>query len=679
MGLHCLLLLLVFLSIASSGVFVGVLGSPELRALMEVKAALDPKGRVLASWTENGDPCADEFEGVACKEGKVANISLQGKGLSGSISPSVAQLKCLSGLYLHYNDLSGEIPKEISNLTELTDLYLNVNNLSGSIPEEIGNMASLQVLQLCYNQLTGSIPTQLGTLKKLAVLALQSNHLSGAIPASLGDLTQLMRLDLSFNHLFGSIPVKLAQIPQLIVLDLRNNTLSGSVPSELKKLNEGFQYGNNTNLCGVGFSSLRVCTSADILNPNRPEPFGPGANGLTRQDIPQSANVDCNNAHCSKSSKSSAAAIVGVIAAVAIAGVVSGLLAFTWYRRRKQKIGSALEISDSRLSTDHSKDIYRRSASPLISLEYSNGWDPLADGRSGVGFSQEVSQSFRFNLEEVECATQYFSDVNLLGKSNFAATYKGILRDGTVVAVKTINKTSCRTEESEFLKGLKILTMLRHENLVGLRGFCCSRGRGECFLVYDFIGNGSLSQYLDTKGDDENYKVLEWPTRVSIIKGIAKGIEYLHCNRSNKPSLVHQSISAEKVLIDHHFKPLLSGSGLHKLLADDVVFSTLKASAAMGYLAPEYTTIGRFTEKSDVYSFGVIIFQILTGKTKTPHLPRLEAESGKLDDLIDENIKGNFSKSEAAKLVSIALLCTSEIPEQRPTMEAVLQELNNSC
>ncbi|KAH7664695.1 Non-specific serine/threonine protein kinase protein [Dioscorea alata] len=675
MALHSLLLL-VFLSVASSRVVV--LGSPELRALMEVKAALDPKGMVLASWTEDGNPCGD-FEGVACnKNGKVANISLQGKGLTGSISPSIVQLKCLSGLYLHYNVLSGEIPKEISNLTELTDLYLNVNNLSGNIPEELGSMASLQVLQLCYNQLTGSIPTKIGSLNRLAVLALQSNHLSGAIPASLGDLTQLMRLDLSFNHLFGSIPVKLAQIPQLIVLDLRNNTLSGSVPPELKRLNEGFQYGNNTNLCGVGFSSLRECTSADVLNPNRPEPFGPGANGLTRQGIPQSADVNCNNTQCVKSSKSSAGAIVGGIAAVAVGGLVSGLLAFSWYRRRKQKIGSALEVSDSRLSTDHPKDIYRRSASPLISLEYSNGWDPLADGRSGVGFSQEVSQSFRFNLEEVECATQYFSDVNLLGKSNFAATYKGILRDGTMVAVKSINKTSCRTEESEFLKGLKILTMLRHENLVGLRGFCCSRGRGECFLVYDFISNGSLLQYLDVKVD-ENHKVLEWSTRVSIIKGIAKGIEYLHSNRGNKPSLVHQSISAEKILIDHHFKPLLSGSGLHNLLADDVVFSTLKASAAMGYLAPEYTTIGRFTEKSDVYSFGVIILQILTGKTKTPPRPRPEVESNKLEDLIDENLKGHFSKPEAAKLASIALLCTSEIPNQRPTMEAVLQELNNPC
>ncbi|XP_077235506.1 protein NSP-INTERACTING KINASE 2-like [Tasmannia lanceolata] len=657
--------------------FETVCGNAEVKVLMDMKSALDPENQFLSSWTNNGDPCNGSFEGVACNQfGKIANISLQGKGLSGSVPPSVSGLESLSGLYLHYNSLTGEIPREISNLTNLTDLYLNVNNLSGNIPIEIGNMASLQVLQLCYNQLSGSIPTQLGFLKKLSVLALQCNRLTGAIPASLGDLGMLTRLDLSFNQLFGSIPGKLSSVPNLEVLDVRNNTLSGNVLSALKRLNGGFQYGNNMGLCGDGFSSLRACESWDALNPNRPEPYGPESTGISSKEIPQSANIGihCNKTHCPNSSKSPAiAVVVGVISVVA-GGMVTGLLALTWYRRRKQKIGSAFELSDSRLSTDQAKDFCRKSASPLISLEYSNGWDPLADGRSGVGFSQVILQSFRFNLEEVESATQYFSEVNLLGKSNFSAVYRGILRDGSVVAVKSINKTSCQSEEAEFLKGLQILTSLRHENLVRLRGFCCSRGRGECFLIYDFVANGSLLQYLDVKGDKD--RVLDWSTRVSIINGIAKGIEYLHGNKSNKPGLVHQSLSAEKVLIDQHCNPLLSDSGLHKLLADDVVFSTLKASAAMGYLAPEYTTIGRFTEKSDVYAFGVILFQVLSGKRRITHSMRLGAESGKFEDIIDENLQGKFSEPEGLKLAKMALVCTNEAPNLRPTMEVVIQELS---
>lgn len=122
-----------------------VYGNAEVEALMELKSSLDPENKFLSSWTKDGEPCSGSFEGVACNEHhKVANISLQGKGLSGKLSSAVAELRCLSGLYLHYNNLSGEIPRELSNLTELTDLYLNVNNLSGDVPSQIGKMASLQ-------------------------------------------------------------------------------------------------------------------------------------------------------------------------------------------------------------------------------------------------------------------------------------------------------------------------------------------------------------------------------------------------------------------------------------------------------------------------------------------------------------------------------------------------------
>lgn len=120
-------------------------GNPELVALIDLKAALDPGGRILTSWANSGDHCGGTFEGVVCNEhGKVSNISLQTKGLQGTLSPAIAGLKCLSGLYLHFNSISGKIPVELGNLTELSDLYLNMNNLSGEIPPELGGMTSLQ-------------------------------------------------------------------------------------------------------------------------------------------------------------------------------------------------------------------------------------------------------------------------------------------------------------------------------------------------------------------------------------------------------------------------------------------------------------------------------------------------------------------------------------------------------
>ncbi|XP_073061306.1 proline-rich receptor-like protein kinase PERK9 [Primulina eburnea] len=653
-----------------------------LPLLMAIKAYLDPQNFVLSSWSLNSTsgPCDGSFEGIACNEfGQVVNISLQGKGLSGQIPPEIGQLKNLTGLYLHFNELHGVVPKELADLTDLSDLYLNVNNLSGHIPSEIGSMFSLQVLQLCYNKLSGSIPTQLGSLTKLSVLALQSNKLSGAIPASLGGLMVLTRLDLSFNNLFGSIPSKLADLPLLKVLDVRNNTLSGNVPLELKRLNEGFQYANNPGLCGIGFSLLNACADSS-KNSSKPEPFGPGTGHLPSKDIPESANVLPNGLNQSKRTHTAAAAVIIVIGLI-VASTVVALFTFSWHRRRKQKIGSAFDSGEARPSTDQVKDICRRTASPLISLEYSNSWDPLAKREDGNSFSQEVIESYMFTLDAVESATQYFSETNLLGKSSFSAIYKGILRDGSAVAIKCISKISCKSDETEFLKGLKLLTSLKHENILRLRGFCCSKGRGECFLIYEFVSNGNLLQYLDVKVDKGN--VLDWPTRKSIIQGIAKGIGYLHGTDNNKSKLVHRNISAEKVLIDKHYNPLLSDSGFHNLLADDIVFSTLKGSAAMGYLAPEYTTTGRFTEKSDVYAFGMIIFQILSGKSRISQLNCHGAELSRFEDFIDANLAGKFKESEAARLGEVALLCTNESPDQRPDIGTVMQELDgidlNSC
>ncbi|XP_028807289.1 probable leucine-rich repeat receptor-like protein kinase At5g63930 [Neltuma alba] len=666
-----LLLLLAFPSLQS------VRGNAELRALMGLKSSLDPEGKVLGSWTSDGEPCSGLFEGIACNEHrKVANISLQGKGLSGWLSPAVAELKCLSGLYLHYNNLSGEIPSEISNLTDLIDLYLDFNNLTGSIPPELGNMPNLQVLQLGYNQLVGTIPKEMGSLKQLTALELQRNKLTGKIPLSLGNLEKLRMLNLSFNSFNGSIPATLADLANLQVLDIRNNSLSGRVPTALKILKDGFQGANNLDLCGRGFSTLKACSNDPTLNPNQIGTSNPTTESIPAKDFPEPANfqLHCNQTHCSKSRMFPQALIAASVITVIITFICVGLFTFLRYRRQKQRITNSSESSEGKLSPDQPKELYKRSPSPLVNLNYYNGWDPMADAQNGNRLSHEYLNRYRFNVDEIESATQYFSEANLLSKSKLSAVYKGILRDGSLVAIRSINVTCCKSEETEFVDGLNLVLSLRHENLVRLRGFCCSASRGECFLVFDFAPKGDLSKYLDM--EDGSGQVLDWSKRVSIIKGIAKGIGHLHSNETNKPTMVHQNISVEKVVLDHQFNPLIMDSGLPKLLADDAVFSALKVSAAMGYLAPEYITTGKFTEKSDIYAFGVIILQVVSGKTVIGSSIKMAVESFRFEDFVDSNLKGRYAKSEAAMLAKLAVMCTHELPDQRPTMVEVIQEMN---
>lgn len=287
----------------------------------------------------------------------------------------------------------------------------------------------------------------------------------------------------------------------------------------LKRLNEGFAFENNLGLCGAEFSPLKPCNGTA---PEEPKPYSATVKGFPSRAIPESADLQlpCNGTECSGAPSPNShqgSILIGLVVSTIALSAVSILL-FTHYRRRKQKLSTAYEMSETGLNAKGRKN----NGSPLASFEYSNGWDPLSDNRNLSIFDQEVIQSFRFNLEEVETATQYFSEVNLLGRSSFSATYKGILRDGSAVAIKRFSKTSCRSEEPEFLKGLNMLASLKHENLARLRGFCCSRGRGECFLIYDYAPNGNLLSYLDLKDGDTH--VLDWSTRVSIAKGIAKGM-----------------------------------------------------------------------------------------------------------------------------------------------------------
>nr|XP_043638578.1 probable LRR receptor-like serine/threonine-protein kinase IRK [Erigeron canadensis] len=647
----------------------------EVSVLMEMKASLDPENKHLTSWTETGDPCSSEsFTGVACNEYlKVANISLQGKGLTGKIPPAISGLKCLSGLYLHYNFLTGGIPKEISTLSELSEMYLNVNNLTGEIPREIGNMSSLQVMDLCCNDLNGSIPSEVGSLNKLSVVGLQHNRLTGPIPYTLGGLAMLKRLDLSYNHLLGPIPNNIPTLHQLEFFDVQNNTLSGSVPTALKRLNTGFNYKNNPDLCGAAFPSLRPCTALDaamINYPQQQQPF--------RNNIPQSANITpphCHQLHCTKSSNLKRVGIITALVTVIAALTVTTFVAIFVHRRRKQKIWSKSETPDHRFSMQHG-------SSPRKSIgDYSCAWDPTQKSpscRICVEFEDSESTSLqKFNMEEIESATNYFCDASLLGRSKFSAVYKGALRDRSVVAIKSVSVTSCKADEAEFTKGLSLLTSLKHENLARLRGFCCSKSRGECYLVYDFASRGNLSDYLDVEDDDGSRRrhILDWPTRVSIINGIAKGLAYLHQSEGEKPTIVHRNISMDKILIDQQYNPLITDAGLLKLLADDIVFSALKVSAALGYMAPEYITTGKFTEKSDVYAFGVVILQILSGKSNLTGSIKSAATDGRFKDFIDKNLEGKFSLVEAEKLTKLGLICVDEAPENRLTMEAAVREL----
>jgi serine/threonine protein kinase len=103
----------------------------------------------------------------------------------------------------------------------------------------------------------------------------------------------------------------------------------------------------------------------------------------------------------------------------------------------------------------------------------------------------------RFPFRELQVATNNFSSKNLVGKGGFGNVYKGILSDGTVVAVKRLKDGNAVGGEIQFQTEVEMISLAVHRNLLRLYGFCMTSN--ERLLVYPYMCNGSVASRLKGK------------------------------------------------------------------------------------------------------------------------------------------------------------------------------------
>jgi serine/threonine protein kinase len=132
-----------------------------------------------------------------------------------------------------------------------------------------------------------------------------------------------------------------------------------------------------------------------------------------------------------------------------------------------------------------------------------------------------VTPAFRlYTISELENATDHFSEANLLGQNQpDGGTYKGILLDGTEIAVKILVLSGIQSQK-EFVRDMARIARIRHPNVVVLKGCCYDGGRG--FAVYEFVSNGSLDKWLHNLTSEAH--PLSWVERVRIATTVARGI-----------------------------------------------------------------------------------------------------------------------------------------------------------
>ncbi|XP_059635109.1 G-type lectin S-receptor-like serine/threonine-protein kinase SD2-5 isoform X2 [Cornus florida] len=286
----------------------------------------------------------------------------------------------------------------------------------------------------------------------------------------------------------------------------------------------------------------------------------------------------------------------------------------------------------------------------------------------------------RFQYKDLQAATNNFSVI--LGHGGFGSVYKGMLKDGTQIAVKKLEGVG--QGKKEFQAEITTIGSIRHVHLVKLRGFC--KEGTHCLLAYEYMTNGSLDRWIFNDGREG--LTLDWETRFKIALGMAKGLAYLHEGCSVK--IVHCDIKPENVLLDDNYQAKISDFGLVKLMTREQSCVVTMARGTRGYLAPEWVTDIPISEKSDVYSFGMVLLEIIGGRrnfkpevsSEKAHFPTYALrmlEEGRLKEILDSKLNTDESDERVLTATKVALWCIQRDMSLRPSMGKVVQMLEGSC
>ncbi|XP_040866792.1 stress-induced receptor-like kinase isoform X2 [Glycine max] len=278
----------------------------------------------------------------------------------------------------------------------------------------------------------------------------------------------------------------------------------------------------------------------------------------------------------------------------------------------------------------------------------------------------------RYSYKEVKKMAGGFKDK--LGEGGYGSVFKGKLGSGSCVAIKMLGKS--KGNGQDFISEVATIGRTYHQNIVQLIGFCVHGSKRA--LVYEFMPNGSLDKFIFSK--DESIH-LSYDRIYNISIEVARGIAYLHYGCEMQ--ILHFDIKPHNILLDENFTPKVSDFGLAKLYPiDNSIVPRTAARGTIGYMAPElfYNNIGGISHKADVYSYGMLLMEMASKrKNLNPHAERssqlffpfwIYNHIGDEEDIEMEDVT-----EEEKKMIIVALWCIQLKPNDRPSMNKVVEML----
>lgn len=633
----------------------------------------------------NNQASSDKLSGPIEVLGSMAQLSqvwLQTNAFSGPI-PDLSKCVSLFDLQLRDNRLTGVLPPSIYNLPNLANVSLGNNLLQGPFPsfssgvlvdynkatttnnwcntkpgpcdprvtvllaveEGFGYPDNLAGTWTGNNPCNGWSFVACDSQGNVTVITLGKQNLVGVISPAIANLTSLRTLVLSNNNLTGSVPDALTGLSKLQTFDASNNNLTGKIPA--------FSNTVKVNLSGNPFIGTDT-------------PSGGGSSGSG------GSSSSPNSGSGAVKSPSSFPVQYIVLLAVLVFAIIIGVSVLLWYflKKRAKKRGTSLSSLNG-LEMGKFKGTSPSANDGLMNKMQSN----CSSGRSD--FQVFEAGSMVVSIQVLRQVTNNFSEENIIGRGGFGVVYKGVLDDGTPIAVKRMESAVVSSKGmSEFQAEIAVLTKVKHRHLVGLMGYC-SDGN-EKLLVYEYMPQGTLGQHLfDWK--DNGHNPLNWKQRLTIALDVARGIEYLH-SLAHK-SFIHRDLKPSNVLLGDDMRAKVSDFGLVKLAPEGKYSVETRLAGTFGYLAPEYAATGRVTTKVDVYSFGVVLMELITARKVldeslpeerahlVPWFRRILINKDNIRKVVDAVLDPDEETfSSILKVAELAGHCTAREPYQRPDM-----------
>jgi hypothetical protein len=621
-------LLLLFLAAVAYTASAAAQTMTDAEALMQLKKSFTNSSS-LSSWLitktdGNKSPCAlgsHEWHGVVCGgHGAVAGLRLSGLELGGTIDvDALAAFPKLRSVSFARNNFSSPLPAFHHRLTALKSLYLSDNGFSGAIPDEFF--------------------ANLGHLKKLW---LDGNRLSGPIPASIVQATSLLELHLDRNELTGPLPD--APPPALRSLNVSQNDLEGVVPEAFRRF-EVDRFSGNEYLCYVP-THVKRCKREEAVS-------------------------------------STPKRVVLVLASLLVSAVVTAVLLCTCTSHGHG--GSTQRRADDGMEGLDEKPPVYMSKQTSAPQKRSTSWLARRAGSSmGLGHKRAASAAKVDDLSSVgdliivnDCKGVFgLTDLmkaaaEVIGSGGLGSAYKAVMAHGVAVVVKRARDMNRAPGKDAFDAEMRRLGGTRHANL--LPPLAYHYRRDEKLLVYEYIPKGSLLYVLHgDRGMD--YAALDWPARLKVAVGVARGTAFLHTALAGH-EVPHGNLKSANILLAPDFEPLLVDFGFSGLVDH--------STSMFAYRAPECVAGHAASAKADVYCLGVVLLELLTGKFPAQYLHNAKggtdlvmwATSAMADgyerDLFDPAIVSSwkFALPDMARLMRVAVDCVEADPEKRPDMK----------